>query len=303
MKTFLICAAIAVTMYSCDDAGGSETSSKPGETKETTKTKSQINLSVLLDLSDRIDTKTNPGKPEHFEKDLEIIRYLDQYFAKEMEKNGAFMSKGKFRVLFSPKPNDPNINVLAQKMNVDLSKMDVKQKKQVHDNIEKDFTNAAQQIYATTIQTNKWIGSDVWRFFKNDVKDYCIEQDPAYRNVLVIITDGYLYHPDSKDKVNNRYAYILPSLFEQYKLRKNQNWETEMEKQDFGLIAKRDDLENLEVLVLEVNPSANHKNDEDIIKKVLSKWFTEMNVKRFAIHNSDLPEYTKKRIDDFLSKP
>jgi hypothetical protein len=102
------------------------------------------------------------------------------------------------------------------------------------------------------------------------------------------------------DKAGNRYAYLLPEIISKYNLRKNGDWQQEMEKQDFGIISKRNDLENLEVLVLEIAPSPMFKNDEDIIKAVLAKWFKEMKVKQYAMFNSDLPEYTKQRINDFL---
>jgi 2-phospho-L-lactate guanylyltransferase (CobY/MobA/RfbA family) len=92
----------------------------------------------------------------------------------------------------------------------------------------------------------------------------------------------------------------LPENISKFNLRKNPNWEQELEKQDFGLITKRNDLDNLEVLVLEVSPSPNYKNDEDIIKAILAKWFKEMKVKRVAIYNSDLPQYTKQHIDEFI---
>lgn len=259
-----------------------------------------MNITILCDLSDRIDVKKFPEKPEHYERDLAAVKELSSYFAKDMESKGAFSAKSKIKVVFSPKPQDPNINVWAEKLNVDLSKMNSQQKKEVHDNIQATFADNLGKIYDSALTTSKWLGSDIWRFFKNDVKDFTVDNNPEYRNILVILTDGYIYHQDSKDKNGNRFAYILPELFDQYKLRKNPNWKDEIAKQDFGLISTRSDLQNLEVLVLEVTPSANNKNDEDIIKAVLSKWFDEMKVKRYAIFNSDLPEYTKQRIDDFI---
>jgi hypothetical protein len=161
-----------------------------------------------------------------------------------------------------------------------------------------------KKIYDLTVSEKKWIGSDIWRFFKNDVADYCITSSPdmSYRNILVILTDGYIYHNDSKDRIQNRYAYITPSVLEAHHLRNNPNWEKTIDSADFGLIAKRNDLNNLEILVLEVNPSANHKNDEDIIKKVLSKWFDEMKVKRYRIYNTELPVNTIERIDRFFNE-
>ena len=75
-----------------------------------------------------------------------------------------------------------------------------------------------------------------------------------------------------------------------------------MKEIDFGLIAPTKDLENLEVLVLEVNPSKySSKYEEDIQKEVLSKWLTEMGVKKFEIYKTDIPQTTKKRIENFMN--
>ncbi len=61
-------------------------------------------------------------------------------------------------------------------------------------------------------------------------------------------------------------------------------------------------MSNLDVLVLEVNPSEKFKNDEDVIKEYLNKWFTEMNVNSYKLYNSDLPQYTKSKIDKFINQ-
>jgi hypothetical protein len=287
-------------LFSCGSESNDKSTNGEEQSSNTVEQPDQLNITLLLDLSDRIDTKKYPEKPEHFERDIAIVKYFSELFVKDMEKRGTFMAKGKMKVIFSPKPQDPNVNLLAEKLSVDLSVMDSKQKKEVHDNLINNFTESITKIYNGTLSESKWIGSDIWRFFKNDVKDYCVESKPNYRNILVVLTDGYIYHQDSKDQNGNRYAYLLPNIISKYNLRKNPNWEQELEKQDFGLISKRNDLENLEILVLEISPSPNYKNDEDIIKSILSKWFKEMNVKRFGIYNSDLPEYTKQRINDFI---
>jgi hypothetical protein len=298
---YLHCLLIGFLLFTAGCGSSSDSSS--GNSQNDGKTDpalQQLNITILCDLSDRIDVKKYPEKPEHFERDLAIVKAVSNYFGKDMETKGAYSAKGKIKVIFSPKPQDPNINILAEKLNVDLSKMDPKQKKEVHDNISATFADNLGKIYDTALQSNKWLGSDIWRFFKNDVRDYCIDNDSDYRNILIILTDGYIYHQDSKDKNGNRFAYILPELFDRFKLRNNPNWKETIEKEDFGLISTRSDLGNLEVLVLEITPSPKNKNDEDIIKDILSKWFEEMNVKRFAIFNSDLPEYTKQRLNDFM---
>lgn len=130
----------------------------------------------------------------------------------------------------------------------------------------------------------------------------CIEKD-GHRNILVLITDGYIYHADTKIQENNKYSWILPELLKTYNLPGNPQWEAQLNKTKFGLIAERNDLANLEVSVLEVTPSSiQYKMDEDILKGIITNWLTEMGVIQKAIFFSDLPVYTKRRITDFFTK-
>ncbi len=278
---------LSLFMFSC--------AKKEGIKKEIQK---QLNITILLDLSDRIDPKVDNVNPSHSQRDIEIVEFITEIFKSEMKHLGTVSCNGKIKIIFIPQPQDENINSIAKDLNIDLSVKNIKEKKEIYETITDKFSTSLNKIYSDTLKTKKWLGSDIWRFFKNDVKDYAI--DDKYRNILVILTDGYIYHKDSINRENNRYAYILPKLFEEYKLRKNSRWQEILEKQNFGLITKRNDLKNLEILVLEITPSSKNKDDEDIIKYILSKWFEEMGVKKYSIYNTDLPEYTKKRIKDFL---
>jgi hypothetical protein len=258
----------------------------------------QLNISILLDLSDRLVQPLEPDQPS---RDIEVVSVLIDVFKSRMQSKGAFMSKDKFRVLFNPIPSDPNINNLSKSLNFDLSKLDNKQKKEVYDNIETDIETSLKEIYKITTQNKDWIGSDVWRFFKNDAKDLCIENDLSYRNVLVILTDGYIYHQQSIERQKNKTSYITGNFLQNEGFRNNPNWKSKLESENYGLIVSDDcSLEKLEVIVLEINPSPNHLNDEDIIKGLLTKWFNEMNISNFVIYNTDLPQNTKKRVENFF---
>lgn len=290
-----------------DSKEGTGTSSNISDIKPTEK---QFNINILWDLSDRIDPITNPSSPQHYERDIEAIKTISEIFKKDMEKKGAFKAKGRLRVFFTPPPADPTINTIAKNLVFDLSAFKgdgaTKKKKEIYDSLLQKISTNTDQIYSLTIQGNKgkkqWDGSDIWRFFKNDVKDYCIEPDTTFRNILIILTDGYIYHKDSRDKKGNRTAYLLPELLKPF--RNNSEWQTTFSKGDYGLITTRNDLKSLEVLVLEITPSRDYKNDEDYIKAYLGKWFEEMGIskEKYSCFNSDLPAYTRKKIEQFLNK-
>jgi hypothetical protein len=288
---------------------------QPGEDKSTNTaavktTDRQLNINILWDLSDRIDPQTNPASPQHYERDIEAIKTIAAFFKKDMEKRGAYKAKGRIRVFFTPTPEDAQINSIAGNLSYDLSAYNGeganKKKKEAYDSIETKFSTNANKIYESVVSNNKgkkqWDGSDIWRFFKNDVKDNCVDASGSYRNVLVILTDGYIFHRDSREKQKNRTTYILPELLKPF--RNNPAWQNLFAKGDYGLVSTRKDLQNLEVLVLEITPSKEFKNDEDVIKAYLGKWFEEMGIatSNYACYNTDLPEYTRKKIEGFLNR-
>jgi len=296
-KLTVIIFSLSIIAVSCSVNDKEESGSEGQSNKKEIPVDKQLNISILLDLSDRLERDLQPPQSK---RDIQIVKSTIKIFKKDMEEKGAFLTKGKLRVLFTPPPNDPNINNLAKKLNIDLTDMHNKKKKEVYDNIQTKFQTSLKQIYDLTIQSKNWVGADIWRFFKNDVKDLCIESDTNYRNILVLITDGYIYHAQSTDRIGNRTAYVTPNFLSREGFRKNTQWREKFKKGDYGLISFDSKLQKLEVLVLEVNPSKNHKNDEDIIRAYIGKWLKELNVKNFEIYNTDLPENTKVRIGNFF---
>ncbi|GHT35514.1 hypothetical protein AGMMS49574_25060 [Bacteroidia bacterium] len=259
----------------------------------------QLNISILLDLSDRISPTKYPATPQHFERDIEIVKTVTEYFKLNIKKLGAYKAKGKVRIFFNPAPSSSTINEIAEILNIDCSKLNDDGRNNVYNTITEIFVTNLSEIYTQTIKTSDWVGSDIWRFFKDDVKDYCIENDNNYRNILIILTDGYIYHANSKYQDSNRYSYLLEKNIKKYR---TTNHEQLIEKDDFGLITKQNDLQDLEILVLEINAENNHnKIDEDITKFTLGNWFKEMNVYKYQIFSSDLPANTRVRIENFLN--
>lgn len=299
MKNYILILPLLLLIYSCEENKANEKNNNKSENGKLNN--GQLNISVLWDLSDRIDATKNPITPTNGERDVEILKFLSENLKKDMDKRGSFMSKGKLKVFFSPNPANEQINLIAKKLDIDLSNKDVSAKKNIYDNLTTDFELTAKSIVDNTQKTSTWEGSDIYRFFKNDVLDYCVSKDPSYRNILIILTDGYIYHKNSTQLINNRSEYLLPNLLNQFGLRNNPNYKSQIEKNNYGFITTRNDLSNLEILVLEINSEKNHKDDEDIIKSYLEKWFTEMKVKNFSIYNTDIPINTKKRIENFLN--
>lgn len=297
MKQLIFIASVAVLLIACNNEGNEQ----KGANASSTQGIKQLNISILLDLSDRISPKKGPDATKN---DVENIKTITEFFKANMLSLGAYNAKGKIRVFFSPPPDSPDINAVVSKLNIDCSKLDNKGRKVVYDSLTGVYEKKLYNIYANTISTKiadkDWVGADIWRFFKDDVSDYCIEKDANYRNILVIFTDGYLYHPQSYFSDGNRYTYLTRSVLNKYR---KPSWKQLVNKDDFGIITERNDLQNLEVLVLGVKSELSvNKVDEDILRYLWGKWFDEMNISHHQEYPSDLPANTRTRILSFFQE-
>ncbi|WP_250630043.1 hypothetical protein [Rhodoflexus caldus] len=294
-RTILFTLASMLFFASC---GSSEQKQETSDTQPSAAPKDkQYNITILLDLSNRLIRSVQPSQKE---RDIEAVKQILGVMRSHLSGKGTYKSKDKIRVIFSPAPADPNINSLAKKLSVDFSKLDNGSKRDAYKSMEDNFATSLSEIYDLTLQSQKWVGSDIWRFFKYDVRELCIDRNPDYENILVVITDGYLYHVQSKDRVNNRTAYIPDWFLKKEGLSNNPKWEQKFKEQDYGLISINQKLDNLSILMLEVNPVDSQKNDEDIIRAYIAKWFDEMQVSRYSIYNTDLPQNTANRIENFF---
>lgn len=238
-----------------------------------------LNISFLLDLSDRIDPKKNP---DHYQRDLQYIRFVEKIFIDHVKRKKIMLLKDQMQIFFDPIPQITNIGQLSQQLKVNFN-----QKTSKNDilNVDKFYTEIPLKIYQHAIKDGRYIGSDIWRFFKNDVHDYCIKDN--HRNILVILTDGYIFHKDSKRVEKNKSTYITPEFIKKKKLTSS-NYKTLIKKNDLGFIKATDDLKDLEIIVLGINPSKNNPYEEEVIKEYWGNWFKAMNVKKFYLKNTGL---------------
>ena len=279
-----------------------ETTTDPGSSPTTTAAPSdqQLNVTVLLDLSDRVSPEAHPASPPHAERDAEAVGAVVEAFLAEMQAKGAFASKGRIRTLFSPTPDNAEVNAVAQRLSKDLRGMGPADKKAVFDGLAAEYESGLEAMYASVLSQDEYVGADVWRFFKDgDAARYAVDPDPGVRNVLVVVTDGYAFHEQSRDRQDNRTAFVTGPFLDGEGLRAS-GWRETFDSGDYGFIDPGVQLPNLDVLVLEVDPAEGHPNDLDVIKAYWSKMFEEMGVQRYEILKSDLPTNTRPLILQFL---
>lgn len=267
---------------SCRDKGGNDKD-------EQTDTKTPVNISVFLDLSDRLDSTCNGGFPvSQMTRDTAIVNALVDYFVATCVEHKITENKNHFQILFHPTPKTSDIASLAANLNIDMSKISTPaDKKKRLISMKDDFSRSLSQICEQTLRDRVWIGSDIWGFFCNKnakVDNLCLRK--GYRNIMVILTDGYIYHEDNVQQDGNSYSYVLSNLIDNVP--------------DLSLMAPRKGLDSLEVMMLEINPGKPVMQSKLI--SVLEAWLKDMGVKRYVVSETGMPSDTRTIIDNFLTE-
>jgi hypothetical protein len=252
-----------------------------------------LNISFLLDLSDRISPAKNPNAAmPYYKRDVEYIKSIEKAFINHVKRKKIIKLNEQMQVFFDPTPQDPSINAISQSLKV---KVDKNTTKASLSSIDKTFTEIPQKIYLSAIKSKKYFGSDIFNFFQKKVKKYCISD--KHRNILVILTDGYMYHIDSKYVSGNQSSYITPGYIKSKKLN-TINFESEMDKNKIGFIPATTGLKDLEVIVIGINPSKSNPFEEEVINQFWTDWLKKMGVKTFYLNGAELPS----DIDPILQK-
>ncbi|EJF99692.1 hypothetical protein [Flavobacterium sp. F52] len=285
---------LLIFFFSCKE----ETKTESKETSTKSSVSENYNISILVDLSDRISLKKNPNPTmEIYQRDLGYIKSVSEAFTDHLKSKRMRQIDDKMQLFFNPEPENPEINSISKELRITVNKDNASKK--FLNSINDTYSSKTSKIYESAIKDDKYIGSDIWNFFDSKVQDQCIDKD--FRNILIILTDGYMFYEGTQIKDGNLSSYLTPQLIKQNGLNTN-NWQKRFNDENFGFIKVDTDLSNLEVLVLGINPSKNNPFEEKVIKAYWTKWLSEMKIKHFEIKNADLPSNMDKIIKDFISE-
>ncbi|MCT8340601.1 hypothetical protein MG296_11090 [Flavobacteriaceae bacterium TK19130] len=255
-----------------------------------------LNISFLLDLSDRIDPKKYPNEAmEYFERDAAYITSVSEAFDMHLRNKRVRAMNEKIQVFFDPEPKNPNINSISNQLKFHITRENASI--ELLDKIKSTYASKPKEIYELAISDNKYVGSDTWRFFKTKVKDFCIEEN--HRNILIILTDGYIFHKDTQMKEENKTTYLIPQTIRRNKLN-TADWQSRMVEKEYGIIPANSDISDLEVLVLGINPDKKNSYEEEVIMQYWSDWFDAMDIKRYELKTAGLPANMDKLIKNFI---
>ncbi|WBX78030.1 hypothetical protein PG911_07175 [Tenacibaculum ovolyticum] len=295
---FILVAIFFFTTNACKKENASEVVLETAKQIEVKKKNSNLNISILLDLSDRIDPEKYPKESmELFQRDIGYIELIAKNFENYIRNKKSKDIQDKIQLFLDPEPADKALNQKISDLKISFDKTNAT--KELILETSKKYTKTCTAIYEQAISDGKYVGSDTWGFFKNKIEDYCIDED--YRNIVVILTDGYIYHRDNIRKEKNSTTYLTPETIKGFNLRTSK-WKKKFDEKELGFLPIDQNLENLEVLVLSINPDTRNPYEEDVMKEYWKKWLTTMNVKKFELKRTDLPSHIDKIIKKFLFK-
>lgn len=258
-----------------------------------------LNVTILIDLSDRISIKKNP---DQYKKDIKFINNVLDAFKAYLNKKGVVESEDKIKLIFYPLSMDELYQEIADSLNIDFGKYDFGYRKLIYENISSIYNRQLLKLYSVASNSKVYTGSDLFNYFKHRVVDDCILPDSSFINLLIILTDGYIYDKNSVYRQDNKFSYLIPEAQHVRIFRKLNNWEEHFEKNNYGLIPLNNDLSALSILVGEVQPIKYSPKDFDIIKKYWSEWLEKQKVKNYKIIKSDINTLNRDIIFNFISQ-
>ena len=254
-----------------------------------------LNISLLLDLSDRISPQKYPNPAmEFYQRDAAYITSVANSFLSHVRSKKVIKLNDQMQLFFNPEPSNPEINKLSTELKTMFNKNT--EKKQI-DEVKTVYETHPLKIYESAIKDGKYIGSDTWSFFKDNVRSYCMKD--THRNILVILTDGYMFYENGNRREGNQTNYLSPEFIRSAQLTDG-SWQSKMNSGKFSFIPATENLENLEVLVLGINANPGNPYEKDVIKAYWSKWLSDMGVKKHTILDADLPSNLDSVIRDFI---
>jgi hypothetical protein len=270
-----------------------------------------LNLIIVPDLSGRINDGTN--NPGQIQNDTALLNEVWRSFeaATRLKMNssdrllvdvtGGNQAQGQFRSI-------------ANDLFFDLSDFKDKSYKLYFTKTGSRFQNNIAELYR--LAQNNPQGADYWSYFNHDLKRNIRTSTlfTDYRNLLIILTDGYLEAQTKQATGTALYTGTYQQRADVFNKLKAGYTVSDAVSTITPIMDCSDHFENLEVLILEVN-ARRHKSpqepndpgtprDFDILRKLWTDWLSKLEVKNastdFFNERLNANELTKQKIRDFV---
>lgn len=211
------------------------------------KKKNIHNYVVVLDLSDRIIKES-----DQVLRDIDMINKIYSLFENRVKKNIYIQSKDQIKVVIAPQ-NGGNIDVNKYEnlLYINMNKIPIKIRKKEEVNRKLAFENTVRELYKDAKFSNipnHYTGSDISRYFREDIKNDLVFNDST-TNFVFVLTDGCMYVKGQSDCFSS--------------------WEEPLNK-----------FENTNVMILETTPTYNNW---DCMQTAWMNWLDKMNFDNYAI--------------------
>ena len=237
--------------------------------------KLKVNIIVILDTSDRISEKKNPGQVE---RDKEIVHSIVDLFDRLVSDHFATLKMGDpiehpHRLTFVV-PEQPGRAPMPEHIRRKLTIKDQGGGKDPFIRQIRVLREGIDELYASVTDQNKFPGADIWKWFDAYAKYYL--PDGAH-NCVICLSDGYLNFDKNIEKLRPPGTYMQVK-----RLRGLPNWEEKF--QGLSPIDIDEDF-SAKFLMVEIalqkkdnRTGVEYAEDFDIIKKYWKTWLNSMGI-------------------------
>ncbi|MDR1182272.1 MAG: hypothetical protein LBL13_09895 [Bacteroidales bacterium] len=264
-----------------------------------------LNLIIVPDLSRRIIDSVN--NPDQIINDTIILNHIWNVF----EKHTRLKKNSRDRLIVDVTDEEQatgRFRTLANNLIFDLSEHKKEQTNRLYftDSIRNRYTESIKQLYG--LAKRNPLGADYFKYFKDKLLRHIQKSTlfDNYKNVLIIITDGYL---ESEENLYtggyNRRNNVARAIQQGRPIAEALN--------GLRIPNTNQNFPTLEVLILEITerrPGSIEEpyddgtsEDYDILKALWSDWFRRMQIRNdndFFIRRNDATKLTKEAINGFL---
>ncbi|MHB2156381.1 hypothetical protein ACX8XN_18565 [Calditrichota bacterium GD2] len=253
----------------------------------------KVNVLVLLDLSNRIDPRLHPYQAE---RDLKIVRTIFNWFERRVKQRLYVHARDRFQIIIAPQPTDYQALLFRNADNLWIDGQELASGgKPRFEKAKHDLFLSLNNIYEQACDSKQFVGADIWTFFRDQLLNLI---DPNARNILFILTDGYLDF-NASIQYQRPHQGNLTTYMEVAKFRNEKNWHERFNREQIGLLPIPEKFTNLEIMLLEVN--LRDIRDRAILEKYWFDWFNRMGVLKFALRLTDYSvENARYAIQNFL---
>lgn len=285
---------LAVIIFALSSTGCNKAEAEPHQEQY-----HNLNVTILLDLSDRISKTKNPGQAA---RDTAAVMQVVRSFKSHIRSKGIVHTDDKIRVIFYPSGSQELVHRTAAELSIDFSLIEGEAKRRAYEMMDSIYSTGLGRIYDAASSAASFDGSDLFSFFSYRAKDDCISDLAGSKNILVILSDGYLYHKNNMLRSGNRFSYIGPESQHLKMFRGNHDWQKQFSEGDYGFLKTGAELDGLYILLLEVRPAEGHVRDYEVLRGYWGRWFEEMGVTagNYKIIQTDLPSQNVPLIARFV---